>query len=362
MANYKNLFIVAYLGDIFCSNIYNNVYRIKLDETIQSEYVSDVILEFIQYYIEKGGFSHFEFDEFTIVTDNIIILRVITETFIEFGNQKDKLIEKVKKNMKNIFDIITKEDPRSKKKKILFGGNFMTTESAMDKLNKKNNNYHSDICVKIIPVGVFFSEENELEKLIDVAIKITKLTHNNVIGIMAGITSAYFISLAVRKIDISKWIFLLIELLESDLIKKNMDLDDNDVVVQYMDFLRYFRTYRDEKFNEGKVCKAPSDASLVFKWKNYKKYMYTDFDSNELFEDVISCLIISYDALLECDGYFEKIIYYAFLLPGRIMSIGGFVGALYGLVYGVGDVPKHMIKYLDSIGVLEKIEKFSDLI
>lgn len=362
---YNNMYVVAYISDLFCSNIYTNVYLKRLKGAIDNEILSEIILEFVQYYIERGGFSEFEFDHDIYVSSNILLLMDITEAFT--NSEKKDLIANIKKALKSGYD-------KSKRNREYVGPllakDLLLTETEIKNIKlddeytgNKNSNYSSDICVMTMPVGLYYSKEDELEKLIDVSIKISHLTHNNVIGILGGMTAAYFVSLAVREIDITKWVFLLIKLLESNLIKKHLNLDDTQNNMDYVSFLRHWQNYRDSKFNEGKINKLKSDFSLAFKWKNYKKYRHRE---TLLFEDVISCLIISYDSLLECDGKFEKIIYYALLLPGLTMSIGAFVGGLYGLVYGIDNVPKSMINYLESNDILNKMEnltkKFSESI
>ena len=349
--NYDNMYIVAYISDLFCSNIYYNVYLKRLKGAIDNEILSEIILEFVQYYIERGGFSEFEFDHNIYASSNILLLIDIMEAFT--NSEKKDLMTNVKKALKSGYD-------KSKRNRE-YGGpllakDLLLTETEIENIKfddkytgNKNNNYSSDICVMTMPVGLYHSDEDKLEKLIEISIKISRLTHNNVIGILGGMTAAYFVSLAFREIDVIKWVYLLIKLLESNLIKKHLDLDDTKNNIDYVTFLRHWQNYRDTKFNEGKINKLKSDSSLAFKWKNYKKYKHRD---TILFEDVISCLIISYDSLLECDGSFEKIIYYALLLPGLTMSIGAFVGGLYGLVYGIDNVPKNMIDYMESNDVL----------
>jgi hypothetical protein len=172
---------------------------------------------------------------------------------------------------------------------------------------------------------------------------------------LAGITSAYFVSLAVRDVQIEKWIILLIDLLKSDMIKKRFDLKDFENMIRYTDYLRIWHKYADYKFNDGKIIKTMSDSSLVFKLKFYNNFKYIN---DAFLEDVISCLIMSYDSLLACEGNFEKILYYALFMPGNTISVGGYVGGLYGLIYGTENVSKNMIKFLESINVREMIEKF----
>jgi hypothetical protein len=331
---------------------------------MDNEDVGEVILEFIQFFVDNGGYSNFEFDEQVLVSWNILMLRTITEAFIKNYKNEDKLILNIKKNMKETYTSIKDATYSDEKKgQMLFGGRVTVSKTETEyesiKLEKsfvgnKNTNFYSDICVLAIPVGLFF--RHDTDELVNIAVKMSKLTHNNTIGILGGITAAYFVSLAINGVDIMKWVFMLIDLLESRVIKDQLELEDTENMIRYTDFLRSWQRYRDTKFNEGRINQSRTNSSLVFRWKKYMSYSYVKM---LYFGDIISCLIVSYDCLLDCGGQYEKMIYYGFLLPNK-NDIGAFAGALYGLIYGTKDIPKNMISFLESKGVLSKIKKLSD--
>jgi len=54
---------------------------------------------------------------------------------------------------------------------------------------------------------------------------------------------------------------------------------------------------------------------------------------------------VAYDCLLVCDGNWEKLVIYGMLTFGFTYVIGAIAGGLYGLMYGFGDVPRHMLKH-----------------
>ena len=61
---------------------------------------------------------------------------------------------------------------------------------------------------------------------------------------------------------------------------------------------------------------------------------------------------MAYDCFLDCDGIWEKIIFYAILHPGNSDTVGAIAAAFYGSVYGFGDVPENMLKYLENKNIL----------
>ena len=56
---------------------------------------------------------------------------------------------------------------------------------------------------------------------------------------------------------------------------------------------------------------------------------------------------MAYNALLDCDGNWEKLVYYGMLHGGDSDTVGAICGGLYGAVYGSKDVPEHLLKYLE---------------
>jgi ADP-ribosylglycohydrolase len=68
-------------------------------------------------------------------------------------------------------------------------------------------------------------------------------------------------------------------------------------------------------------------------------------------------MIMAYDAVLDCDGKWEKLIVYAILHSGDSDTIGAVAGGLYGAVYGMGDVPLHMLEHLERKKEIEKLAR-----
>jgi ADP-ribosylglycohydrolase len=66
---------------------------------------------------------------------------------------------------------------------------------------------------------------------------------------------------------------------------------------------------------------------------------------------------MAYDALLDCDGKWEKIIFYAILNPSDSSTVGSMAGALFGAYYGFGDVPIKMYDYIEEGDQLVKLGK-----
>jgi ADP-ribosylglycohydrolase len=209
-----------------------------------------------------------------------------------------------------------------------------------------------------ICIGLAFYSESDLDILIDFSIQSSQITHNSPLGFLAGFTSAYFASLAVREIELNKWVFMMLELLESDKIKKYIGKsfdEQND----YNSYIRYWKKYIDTRFNGTKPIKTRSTSNMMFRikyyYENFVKDSYADYTGSSGF----CAMIMAYDALIDCDGKFEKLVYYSILNPGDSDTIGSIACGLYGIVYGFGDVPKNLLCCIETKDKLLKLgEKF----
>ena len=68
-------------------------------------------------------------------------------------------------------------------------------------------------------------------------------------------------------------------------------------------------------------------------------------------------MIMAYDALIDCDGLWEKLVFYSMLHPGDSDTVGAIAGGLYGIVYGFGDVPEKMMCCVEKKSLLIELGK-----
>jgi ADP-ribosylglycohydrolase len=356
----ESLLIVSFLLDLIGSNIYYIKYKDLLKIIKNPNDLGEILIEYTSYFLENGGINNFDFNKNIQNSSNIIFMMSLFIVLLEYEND-NKIMHYIKKNMLITFTNIFKsndinfiiesgliEDTISDS--IIISG---LTEEAISKIKfddnyigEINNNFSSDICVRIIPIGIIYF--NNIDKLITMSLQITKLTHNNIISILSSIAASYFVSLAINNIPIEQWSYELIKLFESDKIKKHINLNDNKISMVYFTFMKYWIKYNEIRFEETKIKKTKSDENLIFKVKFYQKFIY---DENEMIlgKDCLNCIIISYDVLLNCNGNFEKIIYYAMLIPGEILAIGGFIGALFGLTYRTTNIPLNMLNKFEFL-------------
>jgi ADP-ribosylarginine hydrolase len=231
-------------------------------------------------------------------------------------------------------------------------------------------------------IGLLFPYENDRHKLIQIAIECTRFTNCSVISYLGAMTSALFASLAVEGININEWPHILLELFESGIVNKYIKtsgMGETEYLRDSPIFIEKWHRYIEDKFDDKhKVIHRKSEENLVYR----SKYYYETFrnydggfargmarmvdkhitpEDNHQKINVGSngddSVIIAYDCLIDCDGIWEKLVYYSMLHVGAGNITGSLASGLYGLVYGSDDVEKHLLKDFKYKGELEKIGK-----
>lgn len=350
----ESYFLVCCLLDLFGSNIFGIIYKDLLTVIKNPNDTGEILLEYISFFLSRGGITNFAFEDGFENSSNILFMASLLLVLLNYEND-DNLFFHIKKSIKVTLEKIYKDvDFKILTDSISTDNEMFNIDMDNKYIGKKNANYLSDICVRIIPIGLIYHDD--VEKMIQMSIKISNLTHNNTISNLSSIATTYFVSLAIRDIPVEQWCDELIVLLESEKIKKYIDFNDNKNIMDYSTFVKYWMSYRDNKFYGGKIKKTKSDDNLIFRAKFYKNYIYNESD-NLLGRDCLNCIIITYDALLSCGGNFEKMVYYGILIPGEIMSISGILGALFGLVYGTKTIPLNFLKNIFFVLENEQIKK-----
>lgn len=206
----------------------------------------------------------------------------------------------------------------------------------------------SGAAMRNLCIGMCFYGEKNRDHLIDISVITSQLTHNNPLGYLAGFNAALFTALAMENVHISKWPYILLEYLNTDKLKKFLSLDNLDQVYDYNTYIRYWHKYIDTKFDkDGNPLKIRANTNPMHRFRYYFDNFYSGDESTQVGSAGYLCMIMAYDALLDCDGCWEKLIVYGMLNPGDSDTIGAVAAGLYGAMYNFGDVPDNMLKYLE---------------
>jgi ADP-ribosylarginine hydrolase len=219
----------------------------------------------------------------------------------------------------------------------------------------------SGCAMRTICIGMaYFGEENR-NKLIEVALETSRLTHNSPIGYLGGLVVALFSAYAIEGIDINQWPFLMMDILKSEKITSYLKIQEekND----YEIFMKFWRRYLDIRFKNNIAIKSKVNTNLLYRTYYYNSKLVRDDDDDFKFEVAgssgFSAGIVAYDCLIDAGDKWEKLVIYSMLHIGDSDTTGCIAAGLYGLLYGFGDVPKNNMKYLE---LKKQSEKFGELL
>jgi ADP-ribosylglycohydrolase len=220
--------------------------------------------------------------------------------------------------------------------------------------------------MRTLCVGAYYNKEKDLDKLIKFCIETGRTTHPSPIGYLGGVTSAYFVHLALNKIDIKKWPFLLLELIESDKVLSYISSESHDEIIGYRRFISLWKKYIELRFKDKEPIFTKSHTNLIFRTKFFYDFTinYDEFYNEKIKDDSfhltiggsgVTSMIMAYDALLDAKDSWEKLVYYSMLHVGDSDTVGAIAGGIYGAIYGFKNVPEHMLKHIEKKEELIKL-------
>lgn len=306
------------------------------------EYSDDMLYEFIELggvnQINLKGWNVSDDTLFHMATGNALLhknfINALIDEFIQVYKEikKEGSIERHAGNrtMTSIHNLIN--DKKTKWNEIPYQWNKASGSGASMRTS----------CIGLI----YYNNE---DKLIETAIEASRLTHNNTIAYLGGLVSALFTAYAINGVSVYKWAYKLVKLLQSDkidnYIKKTRGY--KEYVKEKDIFIDYWRRYIELRFTDKgefisrKSMRIPSQRSIFYKEHFLKdKTLYP----GNLGHDSV---IIAYDALVDADDNWEKLIVYSMLHFGDSDTTGCIAASWYGALYGFKNVPQDNIKYLE---------------
>lgn len=348
-------FLLHALGDTI--GFKNSDWKMDYDRAGDIGLINEMVYEFI----DLGGINGIDISDWMISSDTFYHI-AMGHTMLSYkGKMDEKFVDKGKKNLVTALNKMLLD-----KRERLFRYEGITTRKYIEKfqsgqdarkLQYDPNSGGNGACGRSACIGLALYKEEDLDELIECSITLCKISHNSPMGFLAGFTMSFFISLAIREIDIAKWPHLLVDLLESEKIKKYIDQDNTEIQFDYMDYVRYWRRYLDTRFVDMKPIKSRSTSNLIFRIKYYYENFVKGTKASAIALSGICAIIMAYDAMLDCDGKWEKIIFYAILNPSDSSTVGAMTGALFGAYFGFGDVPATMFDNIEESNNLIKLGK-----
>lgn len=301
--------------------------------TDATTYEIKIYFEYISTFIDLGGISGYDISSLHF-SQYTYYFRAFSKYLLKYYDKYGLDYEKMKQ-YKQKYDKYIVNDTKNKIIRNEYSAFF--TVIGIKSKKKHIDDYIAPSYKSIfisIPFALKFHSEEDLDKLIESTIFIANISVNEMLG---SFVSAYFITLGLRDVLIEKWIPLLLSILESDKIKKYIE-NNNDDQEDYLRFVRYWNIYYDTRFNNNKPIKTYTTNNLTFRIKYFHE-TFRNNDVNYFGEESYYSLIIHYDALLSCDGVWEKFLYYSTM--HHVWHATAFAGALFGSVYLFNGVPEH---------------------
>ncbi len=361
---YSAFFNLYTLGNILG---FHNGLWIKKNTMMHYKY--DHINEYVSDFIELGGINGIDIKKW-IYSDNVSYLIAMSKAMLKYNtNKKERFLYLVKNELIRYDRKIKKEfehniDRIYDRTTMKYIETFTKTNDGRFTKLKGVELFGNYASLRNIILGLQYNKKKDLKKLVNYTYLSTVITHNSVLSFLSSIILSYFVSLAVQEIPIKKWPSMLINLLESKQIKSYVG-DDNDRFFDYLSVVNTWKKYIDSRFDKnGEKINVKSFTNLIFRMRFYydtfliNKFNIENSNEDMLKRECILLIIISYDSLLDCDGYFEKLLFYSafvYILPSSKHIISSASGALYGLVYGFGDVPKHLLENIEDTKELTSI-------
>ena len=366
---YHAIMILHALGDTigFKNGDWEFNYQ-NLEKLEVLDYVNEMIYEFI----DLGGVNGIDLKNWRVSDDTFFHIAIAKSLLKYNNNMNKKFFNVIKDNLSDEALRMSEEengkykDPRTGELEPVINRYVgITTQLSIDKFtdnfDARNDTYNSSAggngaAMRSLVIGMCFYGESHRDTLINISVNSSQLTHNNAYGYLAGFNAALFTALALENVEIEKWPFILIKYLNSKKLKKYISLDDLDEAYDYNLYIRYWQKYIDTKFDKKQQpLHSRSYANPMYRIRYFYENFHKGTDSLQIGASGFLCMIMAYDALLDCGGFWEKLIVYAILHSGDSDTIGAVAGGLYGAVYGMGDAPKKMLKYVERKDELENL-------
>jgi len=356
------------LGDIIGHR--NKTNTIYIANGIDLDIVNELIYEFIAI----GGINGLDITDWNH-TENTIIFHAFIKGLLNYkGLINEKFILTIKNEIYNAFVDISNLSVQEKKSNIkkIFMYNEVSTftdtyDARVEQYNEESNN--NDCCTQALAIGMILYGDENRDALTRLSIVSSMLTHNSPTGFLGGFTSALFCALALEKVAIAKWPYILVDQLGSNKLKEisKLTLDNLNVIEDYNQYIRMWKTYIGTRFRDEQPIRNKSFSNPMHRarYMNDNFYKDTVFGKNKhgiMGQSGYLCMILAYDSLLECEGRFEKLIIYSIFNVVDAPAIGAVACALYAAVYGMGDAPKSLIRQIKKKELDHTLKSLSEKI
>ena len=315
----------------------------------------EMTLELLYDFISLGGISDINLKGWNVSDDTMFHLGV-AESLIAINIKND--LEPLYKDMiENFIGIVNDMIATAGVKDRWIG---KTTRQSITKIHKTKQDarrwsYDSESggnggAMRTSCIGLAFNGKENRDKLIEIAVTSTKITHNSPIGWLGGLTSALFTAFAIEGINLHEWAFLMLELVESDKVRKYLNPESpsyDEEQEDYEEYVRYWKRYLDMRFVDGNPITTRSHTNIIYR----SKYHFTNFTQGTRGivpgDSGYSATIMAYDSLLDCNSSWETLIIYSAIHWGDSDTVGCIAASWFGAIHGFKNIPSSNLEHLE---------------
>lgn len=314
------------LGDTI--GYYNGKWEFNYGDTKAGpEYVNELIYEFIS----LGGVNDLSITNWLASDDTILYMatmEVLSTNVKDVNDFGEKLRMEYLKSKK----LIENRDPGQTTNDSL----EIQQNIKWDKLPYNSRSIGAGSAMRSGCIGIFFIGKHNRTKLIEFAVECSRITHNSAIAILGSIVAALFTAYSLERIPINHWPHKLLKLLRSDEIDQYMKKSrPKEYPLYARDKINFIGQW--EKYVTFRFTGINPRLDLKYMKNPVQRYKYLSEKFSKGCDIPGSCgddaVIMAYDALLQSEGVFEKLLIYSILHPGDSDTIGSIAFSWFGGFY-----------------------------
>ena len=332
----KALFYLHHAGDIIGFKNGKWIYNVNLEMKKPDLYI---MLEMIYDFINSGGITQIDISNMKCHVPTYLHFAMLA-TILKFSGSYNtrefrKFMTHIMKAINFGFGIENETDSILKK-----GMNIYLYDTFKLFFEKRNANREDlqhivhnlgyECSVMNLPVGLVYSNN----ELIDFCMNMNMLFTSSPISYLSGLTSALFVSYAVKDINIDDWTTKLMKILNSELVVKHMDFSNEKIFEEYFEYILYWEKYIE--YRKNNITDFYNRLINLYDILENKKY------DNYFGSLGYASIIIAYDSLYLARDNIEKLIYYSTMYNGYTFASGSIAMGLYGAMYGFKNVPQNL--------------------
>ena len=326
----------------------------------QGTTVTTRVLEKMYEFIELGGIN-FVPQKGWLVSDDTIMHVKTGKALLEKYSSLNTLGEHLKKHYIDAYNQFKKEGQKKREpgKATMIYLNKLASGAKWHETQYDEYAGGSGASMRTSCIGLAFFGENNRDMLIQVAIESSRITHNNAIGYLGGLTSALFTAFALEGKRINDWPFLLMELFENGSIFSYIKSSGRELKKFDQDqhaFIDKWKRYIEDKFDEKRnAIYRRANKNLIHRTSYYATFKFekaTTFFPGSGGDDSV---IVAYDCLIDAGKSWEKLVVYGMLHGGDTDTTGCIAASWWGAVKGFENVPLEVLQFLEMRKEIEQL-------